>query len=178
MASCYRTRMHLRRGARALLPTALLACGGGPPVGPSGPSVEASPVSPEPERGVVVLRPPGRDPVRVAVEVARTRPARARGLMHRRELADDAGMLFVFEASARQWFWMENTLLSLDIIFIDANQVVVGVVERARPLSRERIAVDAESRFVLEVVAGFAARHGIGPGTEVRFEPHAERGSP
>ncbi len=106
----------------------------------------------------------------VAVEVARTDEARARGLMFRRSLAPDAGMLFLFEESAEHGFWMQNTLISLDMIFIDEGGRIVGVVARAEPLSTTLRSVGAPSRYVLEVNGGWAAAHGVAPGDRVRFE--------
>lgn len=121
------------------------------------------------DRAEVVLEPPGRPPVAVRVEVARTEPARRRGLMGRRRLAPDAGMLFVFERAERQSFWMRNTFLPLDIIFIGEDRRIAGVVEDATPRTDDERAVDAESRYVLEVHAGFAREHGLTAGTPVRF---------
>jgi uncharacterized membrane protein (UPF0127 family) len=121
-------------------------------------------ISPE-----VVLEPPGADPVHVTVEVARTPSTRRRGLMFRRHLAPIAGMLFVFERPAPRTFWMRNTFLRLDMIFIGADRHVVGVVADATPLTDDPRAVDADSQYVLEVRAGFASEHGVVPGTLARF---------
>ncbi|HJL18896.1 MAG TPA: DUF192 domain-containing protein [Sandaracinaceae bacterium LLY-WYZ-13_1] len=117
----------------------------------------------------VVLAPADAAPVTVRVEVADTEAARRRGLMWRRHLPPDAGMLFVFDRAERQSFWMRNTFLALDMIFIGENRRVVGVVAEATPLTEEERAVDAPSRYVLEVHAGFAREHGIEAGTPVRF---------
>jgi uncharacterized membrane protein (UPF0127 family) len=106
----------------------------------------------------------------VAVEIARTDAQRARGLMDRASLADDAGMLFLFEETADHSFWMKNTLISLDMIFIDEEGRVVGVVERAVPRTLTPRSVGAPSRYVLEVVGGWARARGVGPGDRVRFE--------
>jgi uncharacterized membrane protein (UPF0127 family) len=118
----------------------------------------------------VVLKPPGRDPVRVRVEVARTPAETRRGLMFRRELEPDAGMLFVFERAQRLTFWMRNTWIPLDMIFITPDRRVLGIVENAEPETDDPREVEGRSQFVLEVNAGFARAHGIVPGTPVRFE--------
>lgn len=99
-----------------------------------------------------------------------TAPLRRRGLMHRRTMPADAGMLFVFQEPGVQSFWMRDTYLRLDMIFIGADQTVVGLVENAAPLTDEDRAIDAESQYVLEVHGGFARRHRISTGTRVRFE--------
>lgn len=118
----------------------------------------------------VWLSPPGHDPVAVTVELARTVEERRRGLMEREHLATDRGMLFLFERPQELSFWMRNTLIALDMIFIDAERVVLGVVENAEPQTDDPRSVPGLSQYVLEVNAGFARRHGIGPGTPVRFE--------
>ncbi len=120
-------------------------------------------------RARVLLAPPEGSTVEVEVEVARTDSERRRGLMFRRSMPPDHGMLFVFDAMEHQSFWMRNTFLRLDIIFLDDRRTVVGIVEDATPLTLESRAVDADSQYVLEVHAGFARRHGLTPGTTAQF---------
>ena len=117
----------------------------------------------------VVLEPEDGPSVEVEVEVAHEDWSRERGLMFRRSMPRDHGMLFVFDRMEYQSFWMRNTFLRLDILFIDEQYRVVGIVEDAAPLTRDSRAVDAESRYVLEVHGGFARQHGLGPGTRARF---------
>jgi hypothetical protein len=105
----------------------------------------------------------------VSVEIARTDPERAKGLMNRRELAPDAGMLFLFDETAPHAFWMKNTLISLDMIFIAEDGRVVGVVERAVPGDLSPRSA-GPSRYVLEVNGGWAEAHGVRAGDRVRFE--------
>lgn len=118
---------------------------------------------------VVVETSSGARPA-VAVEVARTEPERRKGLMHREQLAPDAGMLFVFDETSDHGFWMLNTLVSLDMIFIGEDGRVVGIVERAEPRTTDMRSVGAPSRYVLEVNGGWASAHGVRPGDLVRFE--------
>ena len=108
-------------------------------------------------------------PVRARAELADTQEARRVGLMHRRQLDVDAGMLFVFPTEDRHTFWMKNTLISLDMIFINNAHVVVGIVHRATPHSTEPRGVDRPSRYVLEMSGGWAAKRGIRAGTPVRM---------
>lgn len=129
-------------------------------------------------RASVVLSPAGHDPVTVQVEVAADDETRQRGLMFRRHMADDAGMIFLFDQAEHQSFWMHNTYLPLDMIFIREDMSVLGVVENATPQTDDPREVPGESKFVLEVNAGFARRHGIGPGTQVRFQNMANQGAP
>ncbi len=118
----------------------------------------------------VVLSPPGADPLSVRVEVARTPAERTRGLMFRKSLQSDAGMLFLFERPDHLEFWMRNTYLPLDMIFIEPGMTVLGIVENTEPLSDARCSVPGVSQYVLEVNAGFSRRHGVVIGTAVRFE--------
>lgn len=105
----------------------------------------------------------------VRVEIAATDADRARGLMFRPELAADHGMIFVFDRSEEHAFWMHNTLISLDMIFVGDDRRVVGVVAAAAPQTDAPRTVAKPSRYVIEVSAGEAATHGIGPGTAVAF---------
>jgi uncharacterized membrane protein (UPF0127 family) len=106
---------------------------------------------------------------RVAVEIARTDAERARGLMHRRALAPDAGMLFIFDETADHPFWMKNTLIPLDLLFIGEDGRIVGIVPRAVPGDLSPRSAGA-SRYVLEVNGGWAEAHGVAAGDRVRFE--------
>jgi len=106
-------------------------------------------------------------PSRVRVELALTADQRARGLMWRDRLDRDAGMLFVFPSTGDLAFWMKNTPLPLDILFIDANGHVVSVAENTTPYSETSIPARAPARYVLEVNAGYAREHGVEPGTAV-----------
>jgi len=117
---------------------------------------------------VVETRDGGRH--RVAVELARTDAERSRGLMNRASLPAEAGMLFLFSASDDHAFWMKNTFIPLDMIFIDEGGRIVGVVERAAPGSLALRSIGAPSRYVLEVNGGWAAAKGVRAGDRVRFE--------
>jgi len=118
----------------------------------------------------VDLHPPGRRSVRVLAEVALTEPERTMGLMWRTSLPRTGGMVFRFERSHPITFWMKNTLISLDMIFFNDNFQVTGVVHRAKPKDESAVGIGrVKSRYVLEVPAGFARRHGIARGTSVSF---------
>lgn len=117
----------------------------------------------------VELFPAGRAPVLVRVELARTPAERSRGLMHRKHLDRDAGMLFLFDAPQQLTFWMRNTYVPLDMIFIESSLRILGIVENAEPLTETSRFVPGQSQYVLEVNAGFSREHGLGPGTAVRF---------
>lgn len=105
-----------------------------------------------------------------AVEVADTEATRSLGLMHRPSMPRFSGMLFVFEPPPGPVsFWMENTLIPLDMLFIDQTGRVGHVHHQARPLDRTPIPGGSNDvLYVLEINGGMARRMGIGPGTEMR----------
>lgn len=119
---------------------------------------------------VVICDPGGTVIARVSVELAQTPAKRELGLMFRRHLDANAGMLFVFPKIDRVYFWMRNTEIPLDMIFVDANGRVAGVVAHAEPFSDKLLTVDAKVLYVLEVNAGFAKSHGIRKGDKFDFE--------
>ncbi len=118
----------------------------------------------------VVLQGADDQEIVVQVEVARQPNERERGLMFRKELAENSGMLFVYPSEAPLTFWMKNTYLPLDMIFINDTMRIVGIVENAEPLTIEARSIDTPARYVLEVNGFFAHRHGIQSGSRVRFK--------
>lgn len=116
----------------------------------------------------VLLQASGGD-FSVTAEVADTDTTRAIGLMNRQELAADTGMLFVFDEDNTHGFWMKNTYVSLDILFIDTDREIIHIAESTTPLSTELIAPATPYRTVLEVNAGYAAAHGVAVGDLVDF---------
>ena len=106
-------------------------------------------------------------PVEIAVEIANDDTSRTRGLMYRTELADGRGMLFLFPTNEVHDFWMKNTLIPLDMIWIGDDRRIVGIRADATPLSTATVGAGVPSRFVLEVPGGFAARRGIVVGDHV-----------
>lgn len=119
--------------------------------------------------GKVVFRSGEPDQISVAVEVVYKDADVRRGLMYRRELAENRGMLFLMKRREVQGFWMQNTLIPLDMIFIDDDYSVVGVVRDTVPMDKTTRSVDKPSRYVLEVNAGWAKRHKVDAGTRARF---------
>jgi uncharacterized membrane protein (UPF0127 family) len=106
----------------------------------------------------------------VRVSLARTERETSRGLMYVQNLPPDDGMLFIFNDETVRTFWMKNTLIPLDMIFIRSDMTVAGVVANAKPLTTSMQTVGKESRFVLEVNGGWASHHGVTDGTRMRFE--------
>ncbi len=109
-------------------------------------------------------------PTSVTVEVVRSPGLVQKGLMYRKFLPADAGMIFLMGDEDDHHFWMKNTLIPLDIMFISADHTVVGVLENMQPLDTTSKGVGKPSVYVLEVNGGWAKAHGVGAGTKVRFD--------
>ncbi len=104
------------------------------------------------------------------IEIARTPAARQRGLMERRFLAPDAGMLFLYDEPMKIRMWMKNTFIPLDMLFIDAAGVISSIRAHTTPLSTRTIVSSKLVPAVLELNAGTAERLGIKPGDRVLHE--------
>lgn len=102
-----------------------------------------------------------------AVELVDTPESRAKGLMYRQELADDAGMLFDFLAEQQVSFWMRNTFIPLDMLFITADGVVKNIHVNAKPHDATGIPSDGPVQFVLEIPGGRSVELGIEAGDTV-----------
>jgi hypothetical protein len=107
-------------------------------------------------------------PHKFTVEIATTPAQMEQGLMFRRKLAPDAGMLFVFKTPSKASMWMKNTYIPLDMLFIDPEGRVINIAERRVPQSLDTIGAAAPARAVLELNGGTAQRLGIKPGDRVR----------
>jgi uncharacterized membrane protein (UPF0127 family) len=102
-----------------------------------------------------------------AVETALTPEEQSRGLMYRKTLPEGQGMLFDFKREQELTFWMKNTYVSLDMIFIRGDGRILRIAENTEPLSERMVPSGGPVRAVLEVVAGTARKLGIAPGDRV-----------
>ncbi len=102
------------------------------------------------------------------VELARTEAEREKGLMYRRSMADTAGMLFDFGRDQMLLFWMKDTYIPLDMVFIDHGGHVVSIKRDAKPLDETTISSQVPAAGVLEVNAGVADKIGLKVGDEVK----------
>jgi uncharacterized membrane protein (UPF0127 family) len=132
--------------------------------------------------GVAGVAPPsGLRPVCIRgicfeAELAVTAAERSRGLMHRESLPKDRGMLFVFPEEGLHRFWMKNTLIELDIIFIGADLRVVSISRRAQPCRKDPCDLyspEGNVAYVLEIAGGLAATYGFTAGDLVAFRKAA-----
>ncbi|TNF22361.1 MAG: DUF192 domain-containing protein [Deltaproteobacteria bacterium] len=128
----------------------------------------AAPAAPAITAPRVLFTRPGHE-VPVVVEVCRTELEERVGYMLRLYVPPYSGMLFVMPVRRVQAFWMQNTVAPLDMIFVDEDRTVVGIVHNATPLTEDLRFVRKPSVFVVEVAAGFAKRTGIQVGDTVRF---------
>lgn len=151
-------RRRVRFGAVGLA-LALVGCSatGAPP--DAGTPVERIPVMIDAESGTVTVQ----------AEIADTPNERSRGLMFRETMEDGHGMIFLFPDEQQRSFWMKNTLIPLDMIFIRSDKTILGVVENAEPRTTTSRMVPGASQYVLEINGGRASELGIRAGQTVRF---------
>ncbi len=110
-------------------------------------------------------------PIRkIDIEKAETDPERQQGLMYRRKMTDQQGMLFIMDRAAPQSFWMRNTYIPLDIIFVDENNTILNIHQNARPRSEAELPSKGNAKYVVEVIGGFTQAYGIKPGDKIQWE--------
>lgn len=122
-----------------------------------------------PASPTVIVYGQDKQPIPIQVELALTEAQRAQGLMFRERLDEGHGMLFVMDRIANHRFWMKNTPLSLDILFIASDGELVGVVEEAEPETLTGREVGRPSKYVLELRGGTCKKRGIKPGSWVNL---------
>ena len=106
---------------------------------------------------------------RYYLEIANTPSQREKGLMFRKSLEEKRGMIFLFPSARQNSFWMKNTYIPLDMIFVSPDWEVLGVVENATPFSEEQRSVPGMSQYVIEVLGGEAKKLQIKKGTKVKL---------
>ncbi len=139
-----------------------------------------------PEKGDENTPPPPKDPLRtvtisfpeatpgaaapsLTAEVAESGNARQRGLMLRKSMPENRGMLFVFQERTNHSFWMHNTCIPLDMMFIDKDGLIAGIEENVPTMNDNTYSVGCPTTFVLEVNAGWSRAHGVMPGQKVEI---------
>jgi len=106
----------------------------------------------------------------IDIEVAATDEERAQGLMNRPWMEETQGMLFLFEKEQRQSFWMRNTIIPLDIMFVSSDMRIVNIAKNTQPFSERGIPSTGPALYVVEVIAGFSDKYGLNQGDSIRFE--------
>jgi uncharacterized membrane protein (UPF0127 family) len=161
----------LRIGFGAVAFAAVASCAQGAPsaqaLGP-GCVADGRPQTTLPREKVTIET--ARGPVRLDLQVAADDRTRAVGLMFVRNMPADQGMLFDFHQAQPVSFWMHNTYIPLDLLFVDADGRILNIASRARPCDDAPIPSDGAARVVIELNAGTAERLGIRPGDRVTGE--------
>ncbi|MFM7378340.1 MAG: DUF192 domain-containing protein [Erythrobacter sp.] len=158
--------------AGAALALALAACSPGTGANASAQAPAAAEAARHPVSGLKVIDlvvDRGGKPLKFKVELADTPEAQAKGLMFRTELGDFEGMIFPSEVPEARAFWMKNTPLSLDIIFIGMDGRVQNIAANTTPYSLDSVKSDGVASAVLELRAGRAKALGIVPGDKVSY---------
>ncbi len=106
---------------------------------------------------------------KIDIEIAENNEEHEKGLMYRAYLPDSTGMLFIFENESLRNFWMKNTIIPLDIIYLDSNKKIISIAENTTPYSEEGIPSLGVAKYVVEVNAGFTKRNNIQKGDEISF---------
>jgi uncharacterized protein len=106
---------------------------------------------------------------KLTIEIADNEAETTQGLMYRRTMPDSCGMVFIFADSQPRNFWMKNTYLPLDILFLDESKKIVTIQANRTPFSEEQIPSFENAKYVLEVNAGYCKRKGIQKGDLVKW---------
>jgi uncharacterized protein len=142
------------------------------PTTPLPPSSTAPKEMPEPpfvQEGVLDFYGPDGKKVlhRLSIEIAANSEERQQGLMWRKSMANDQGMLFIFEYPEIQGFWMRNTYIPLDIIYISDRLEIVSIQKNCPPLNDRSLPSGKPAQYVMEINAGLCDKLGIQPGNKV-----------
>lgn len=106
---------------------------------------------------------------KIDVEVAENDAERQQGLMNRPWMEETQGMIFIFDENKPLSFWMRNTIIPLDIMFVDADFKIVSIAENTQPFSDKGIPSKGNAKYVVEVVAGFSEKYNVHPGDFINF---------
>jgi uncharacterized protein len=106
---------------------------------------------------------------KISMEIAKDEATRNQGLMFRKTMPDSCGMLFVFEQMQPLSFWMKNTIMPLDIIFIDDHFKIITIAKNTVPFSEKSIPASSDGMYVVEVNAGFTNKYHVTEGNTITF---------
>lgn len=149
-----------------------------PPEAPKIPAPAGARCPTDPEPNVKMPKdevsfPDAPTPLKIEVELAKNPHDIERGLMYRRSMRDDQGMLFHLDSRREHTFWMHNTCIALDMLFVDDDGTIVGAVEGASPLTDDVRSVGCPSSYVLEVNGGWVRKHNVRPGQKITIPDRA-----
>lgn len=106
---------------------------------------------------------------KIDIEIANTEAKREQGLMYRTEMKETQGMLFIFDDETYRSFWMKNTILPLDMIFVNSNYEIVNIRKNTTPYDVSQYTSTAPAKYVVEVNAGFCNKFNIKRGDKISF---------
>ena len=104
------------------------------------------------------------------IEIAADNATREQGLMFRKTMSENRGMLFIFEQSTEQNFWMKNTMISLDILYADSAMKIISIHQNTKPFSEDLIPSYLPAKYTIEVIAGYCSKFGIKEGMRFTFD--------
>lgn len=130
-------------------------------------TIATDPIEFTKEGEVLLVNESGDTLADLAIEISDNDYERETGLMYRKKLAEDHGMLFIFEQEEPRGFYMKNTNIPLDLVFLDENKVIVSIAENARPHSMETIFSEVPAMYVLEINAGLAREWNLQKGNRL-----------
>ena len=122
-----------------------------------------------PESELTFLTEAGEEITSLEISIADLPDERNQGLMDVRTMPQNVGMLFIFDGDAPRSFWMANTPLPLDIMYVNSDSVIVRIYQNTTPFSETSLPSDAPAKFVVETNGGYALTHGITEGMKIRF---------
>ncbi|MDA0712452.1 MAG: DUF192 domain-containing protein [bacterium] len=136
---------------------------------PISPKSESTIAKPSLEKKYEITFSETLDKAKFSLELAKTFSEKARGLMYRFHLDPEKGMLFIFDEEQAQTFWMKDTHISLDLIFLDAQKKIVDIIANAKPNSVDLLTSKRPAQYVLEINGGLAQKYGIKINTSAVF---------
>lgn len=122
------------------------------------------------EGELIFLMEKGKKEKQISIEIAETKQERNQGLMNRKKLDKNNGMLFIYNTSYKRFFWMKNTYIPLDIIYVDNTYHVVSIQENTEPLLEKKYPSYKKAMYVVEVNAGFCNMHNIKVGDSISYK--------
>ncbi len=139
---------------------------------PGGPDARCprDPERPPKLRTATITFPDAKGAPPTTIEIAENDHDRQRGLMYRTRMGDDRGMIFTFAEKEDHTFWMHNTCISLDMLFLDDDGLIVGIEESTPTMSDDTFSVGCPSKYVLELNAGWTRAHGVTAGQKVTLD--------
>jgi uncharacterized protein len=121
------------------------------------------------EGDLTFLNSDGKEVKKIEIEIADNGEERQKGLMYRKSMDEAKGMLFVFPVEDQQAFWMKNTVLSLDIMFVGKDKKIVKIHKNTTPFSEKDLPSGKPAMYVVETIAGFSDKYGIKEGDKIEF---------